>query len=55
MNDEDFAMVEAMERYGGSFVKSLAQCFYTADKSNFSKLKKAFPEYCEQYREMAKR
>jgi pyruvate/2-oxoacid:ferredoxin oxidoreductase beta subunit len=54
MNDEDFVMVEAMERYGGSFVKSLANCFFHADDINFDKLKRAFPEYWKEYEEQVK-
>jgi hypothetical protein len=50
MNEEDFEVVEAMEKYGGSFVRALAQCFYRADDSNLIKLKRAFPEYWEEYK-----
>ena len=54
MNDQDFKTVEAMEQYGGSFVKALAVCFHKADAANFIKLKYIFPEYWEQYKEMSK-
>lgn len=54
-NDHDFEVVEAMEKYGGSFVKALAECFHRADANNVEKLKNAFPEYWEQYEEMAKK
>lgn len=53
MNDEEFKIIEAMETYGGSFVKSLSQCFRHADPINFKKLKDAFPEYWEKYKKMA--
>lgn len=54
MNDiRKFGMMRAMRRYGGSFVVALAECFARADSSNFEKLCKAFPEYVEQYLEMA--
>ncbi len=52
-DEEDFKVVEAMEKYGGGFVKSLAQCFFHADMNNFAKLKETFSEYWEQYRQMA--
>lgn len=50
MSDEDFKIVSAMETYGGSFVKRLAQAFKAADPTNFQKLKDAFPEYWAEYR-----
>lgn len=53
-NDNIF-VIEAMERYGGSFVKSLANAFKHADGNNFTKLKAAFPEYWEEYTKMADR
>lgn len=51
MNDEEIKVVENMERYGGSFVKALAVCFYRADHINKEKLKTAFSEYWRQYSE----
>jgi len=53
--DQDHEVVEAMAKYGGSFVKSLAECFAHADEPNVNKLKNAFPEYWDQYTEMAKK
>lgn len=41
--------IDAMKRYGGSFVKALAEAFERADHMNFEKLKSAFPEYWQQY------
>lgn len=55
MNNEQLKVVETMEKYGGSFVQALAQCFYRADPINFEKLLKTFPEYWNQYEEMSKR
>lgn len=49
MLDEDLKVVSAMIRFGGSFVKSLGNAFIHADPVNFIKLKKAFPEYWDQY------
>ena len=54
MPDADMDVIEAMEKYGGSFVVALAQAFRRADLTNFAKLKAAFPEYWKQYEEMAK-
>lgn len=48
-------VIEAMHKYGGSFVKSLAQAFDHADAANFAKLKQAFPEYWKQYEAMAEK
>ena len=51
MTDEEYAVVEKMEKYGGSFVKALAVCFHKADNANFNILKKAFSVYWETYTE----
>ena len=51
---EDLAMIDAMEKFGGSFVQALAQCFRHADYTNYRKLCYAFKDYCDQYRDMAK-
>lgn len=53
MTDEEIKVVEAMERYGGSFVKALAQCFWRADPINFEKLQATFIDYWLQYKKMA--
>lgn len=42
-------MIAAMERYGGSFVKALAECFLRADRENYIRLCEAFPEYVTEY------
>jgi hypothetical protein len=55
MTEQEFEVVEAMETYGGNFVKALAECFHRADNFNFIKLQNAFPEYWKQYEEMAKK
>ena len=54
VKDEDYKIVEMMEKYGGSFVKALAGAFYRADINNFSKLKRAFPEYWKEYKDFIK-
>ena len=40
-----------MERLGGSFVRSLASCYYAADSTNKARLLAAFPDYFGKYRE----
>lgn len=54
MNDKDLKVIEAMETYGGSFVKNLAQLARSADRFNLIKIKQTWPEYWKQYEEMAK-
>jgi len=53
MNDLDMKTIEAMEKYGGSFVVALAQAARRADRNNLERIKLAFPEYWKQYTEMA--
>jgi hypothetical protein len=54
MNEEEFEIVERMGKFGGSFVQSLAGCFYRADRNNIERLKKAFPEYWLEYKNLTK-
>lgn len=54
MSEADLTVIEAMERYGGSFVVALAQCARRADATNLAKLKETFADYWQQYTEMAK-
>ena len=53
MKYEDIQIIEAMESQGGGFVQSLAACFRKADHINFEKLKNAFPEYWERYKNLS--
>lgn len=53
LTDKDHEVIEAMERYGGSFVQALAVCFRRADANNLKKLKETFAEYWDQYKHMA--
>lgn len=46
-------IIEAMEKFGGGFVKALAVAWSKADSQNSAKIEAAFPEYIEQYRQMA--
>lgn len=41
--------LDMMEKLGGSFVQSLANCYYRADASNKMKLKEAFKDYFDRY------
>ncbi|AVQ81690.1 hypothetical protein [Variovorax sp. PMC12] len=40
-----------MEVQGGSFVKSLAHCYYMADPANKAILREAFAKYFDAYEE----
>jgi len=42
-------IADNMEKYGGSFVKALAQCVRKADPINLMKLREAFPHYFNEY------
>ena len=53
-NDEKYIMIQNMQKYGGSFVVALSECFAKADHVNFAKLSRAFPEYVEKYRNFGK-
>lgn len=54
LTEQDYKTVDAMETYGGSFVKALGACFRRADHNNFRKLKETFSEYWDQYTNMSK-
>ena len=54
MNEQDYKVIEMMEKYGGSFVQALAECFHRADSHNTARLKYSFPDYWSEYEEMAK-
>lgn len=41
--------LHVMEVQGGSFVKALVNCYYTADSTNRAKLRETFAEYFESY------
>jgi hypothetical protein len=52
---DDNATIEAMQRYGGSFVKALGQAAAHADIFNLKKIKCAFPEYWKEYEKMGEK
>ena len=45
----DSMIADNMEKYGGSFVKALAECVRRADYVNLLKLKDAFPGEFQSY------
>jgi len=51
MNQREMNMEIAnnMEKYGGSFVKAIAECIRRADPTNLMRLREAFPEYFNEY------
>ena len=52
---EKLAVAEAMMKYGGSFVKALGQALLLADSDNAEKIKIAFKEYWEKYKEVKRK
>lgn len=51
MSDE--LVIEAMMRFGGSFVSALGQAAMYADPENLRRMKRTWPEYWERYEAMA--
>lgn len=49
MRDEDLNVIEAMEKYGGSFVRALASAARHADPENLQKIKDTWPDYWAKY------
>ena len=45
----DYWTIEAMAKYGGSFVKALAEAARRADPQNLARIKMAWPEYWAEY------
>lgn len=50
----DYLVIAAMQKHGGSFVKALALAAFAADPDNLDRIKTAFPEMWERYRNLAK-
>ena len=53
--EKDYLILDAMSKYGGSFVKQLATLAHCADSENFNKLKVAFANYWDQYERFLKK
>lgn len=51
ITEED--IVDAMKKYGGGFIKSLADTYCKADSNNKIRIKNAFVDYWEQYKQIA--
>ena len=52
LNEKSF-ITEAMETYGGSFLKSLAKMLRSADPVNTRKIVLTWPEYIDEYAQHA--
>lgn len=52
-NEQDIATIEAMSKYGGSFIRHLGMACKYADSENLNRIKQAFPEYWLRYQELA--
>lgn len=50
----DYEIVNAMERFGGSFAVAMAAACRRADEDNLERIKAAFPELWEEYANMAR-
>ena len=51
--NNDQKILEAMQRYGGSFASAVAVAAQRADMSNYSRLKAAFPDLWGEYLQLA--
>lgn len=51
MSEQDYWTLEAMEKYGGSFVRALGMAGFHADAINLQKIKDTWPEYWSDYEE----
>ena len=51
---EDWKLIEAMEKYGGSFASSIAKACYHADGVNYMKIRNTFPDLFEDAKKFIK-
>ncbi len=51
---EDWELIEAMEKHGGSFASSIAKACYHADGINYMRIKNAFPDLFEDAKKFIK-
>ncbi len=51
----NYAVVQAMLRYGGSFAGAIGDAFSHADEKNFARLKAALPDLWDDYVDLARR
>ena len=47
--NDDIVILDAMDAYGGSFVKSIALAARVADSENYNRLRSAFPDLWDRY------
>jgi len=52
LQKKDYETLDKMEKYGGSFVKTLAKLVAHADSENLAKIKTTWPEYWDKYEKM---
>ncbi len=50
----DWEVVRTMERFGGHFIRILAELCHRADPENLAKIKATWPEYWAEYQQLAK-
>lgn len=55
MNERDYWTIEAMHRFGWSFVKALAQLASHADPNNLRSIKNTWHEYWLEYEDMGRK
>ncbi len=48
-SNRNYWTIEAMVKFGGSFVKALAECARLADRQNLAKIKMAWGDYWAEY------
>lgn len=53
MTDSERETIEAMQKFGGGFVRRLGEAWIHADQENARKLRMAFPQYWDQYAQVA--
>lgn len=53
-HNRDYWTLNAMAKYGGGFVKALAETARHADQNNLNRIKQAWPEYWKEYEHMGK-
>ncbi len=53
--EEDFAVIDAMVKYGGSFVHALGLAAMHADSQNLHIIKTSWPTYWKTYQQMAEK
>ncbi len=53
MSEQEQDTIDAMKRYGGSFVKQLAELYMLGDPINQRRLAREFSDYFERYARIA--